>query len=313
MQHRFFSLRSSGRPNSHRPAFTLIELLVVIAIIALLAAILFPVFGRARENARRASCQSNLKQIGLGFEQYKDDYDTFYPGSFVNVDAVNSHNWPTMIQPYLKSEQVFVCPSASETKFTAEQEYFNAPTTKEYCGITTTEASVAIGNSYGGDGSSLPVIKVNRVSYARNLVDDTDTTSATSNTPSGWYYVGSANRYKANSPTGRMHGFVNPTSVSGSLNASVVADPAGTIHIVDFLAGSNAGGTPCAFGRTMVAIRGDRSLDYVRPDWGSVATDPFPKLSWRHFGGYNALYGDGHVKWKKWGTSRREEWSVQDG
>ncbi len=65
--------------NSKRFAFTLIELLVVIAIIAILAAILFPVFARARENARRSSCQSNLKQIGLGVMQYIQDYDEKYP------------------------------------------------------------------------------------------------------------------------------------------------------------------------------------------------------------------------------------------
>lgn len=65
---------------SSKKGFTLIELLVVIAIIAILAAILFPVFARARENARRASCQSNLKQIGLGILQYAQDYDERYPG-----------------------------------------------------------------------------------------------------------------------------------------------------------------------------------------------------------------------------------------
>ena len=75
---------------SRKRAFTLIELLVVIAIIAILAAILFPVFARARENARRASCLSNLKQIGLGVMQYNQDYDGHYPPNFPR-DTSNSN------------------------------------------------------------------------------------------------------------------------------------------------------------------------------------------------------------------------------
>src|SRR4028119_1405257 len=67
---------------SANQAFTLIELLVVIAIIAILAAILFPVFGRARENARRSTCQSNLKQMGLGISQYIADYDGWMPPTY---------------------------------------------------------------------------------------------------------------------------------------------------------------------------------------------------------------------------------------
>lgn len=93
--------------------FTLIELLVVIAIIAILAAILFPVFARARENARRASCQSNLKQIGLGIMQYTQDYDEFYPLQSHQSSSVVSRFWPVLIQPYVKSYQLFDCPSAS--------------------------------------------------------------------------------------------------------------------------------------------------------------------------------------------------------
>ncbi len=107
------------RPRNQR-GFTLIELLVVIAIIALLAAILFPVFGRARENARRSSCQSNLKQLGLGFLQYTQDYDerlplggATTPGNQGNAD--NPYGWGMQVFPYVKSTQVYRCPSDPTT------------------------------------------------------------------------------------------------------------------------------------------------------------------------------------------------------
>lgn len=92
--------------------FTLIELLVVIAIIAILAAILFPFFARARENARRSSCQSNLKQMTLGVLQYVQDYDERFPGFGGVSPCVNfPMSWAMATQPYIKSEQVFKCPS----------------------------------------------------------------------------------------------------------------------------------------------------------------------------------------------------------
>ena len=132
--------------NSHI-GFTLIELLVVIAIIAILAAILFPVFARARENARRASCMSNLKQIGLGMMMYVQDYDEQYPVGIVgdlDVDAStplsgsayctgmpcddftvsDGHattgklmSWMDLLQPYTKSVQIFVCPSQQYSQY----------------------------------------------------------------------------------------------------------------------------------------------------------------------------------------------------
>jgi len=92
-------------------AFTLIELLVVIAIISLLAAILFPVFGRARENSRRASCQSNLKQITLGVKQYTQDYDEKFPLSANVTETAYDSAWASTIQPYIKSLQVYQCPT----------------------------------------------------------------------------------------------------------------------------------------------------------------------------------------------------------
>lgn len=99
--------------NSKGQAFTLIELLVVIAIIAILAAILFPVFARARENARRSSCQSNVKQIMLGVMQYTQDYDEKYPFIYINQTTAPASftPWFAVVQPYLKSAQILKCPS----------------------------------------------------------------------------------------------------------------------------------------------------------------------------------------------------------
>ena len=106
---RSFAKRSS--------AFTLIELLVVIAIIAILAAILFPVFQKVRENARRASCQSNEKQMGLAFIQYSQDYDEINCGAWRLVPPPNPNGdrvqFEEMIYPYTKSWQVYRCPDVT--------------------------------------------------------------------------------------------------------------------------------------------------------------------------------------------------------
>lgn len=107
-------------------AFTLIELLVVIAIIAILAAILFPVFGRARENARRSSCQSNLRQMGMATIQYTQDYDETFPYYALGMPtdsntpggvwSTNVWIWPQMLFPYHKSIKIFFCPSSTFPK-----------------------------------------------------------------------------------------------------------------------------------------------------------------------------------------------------
>jgi prepilin-type N-terminal cleavage/methylation domain-containing protein/prepilin-type processing-associated H-X9-DG protein len=108
--------RHSAPSATGRKAFTLIELLVVIAIIALLAAILFPVFARARENARKSSCLNNLKQIGVGISQYVQDYDeTFMESRPSGVAASGTVAWHVVVMPYIKSTQIFKCPSNTIT------------------------------------------------------------------------------------------------------------------------------------------------------------------------------------------------------
>lgn len=97
-----------------RVGFTLIELLIVIAIIALLAMILFPVFARAREGARRASCSSDLRQIALGMQQYVKDCDDRYPNVIQTInDGTRWYGlgWAQMLSPYVKNTQIFQCPS----------------------------------------------------------------------------------------------------------------------------------------------------------------------------------------------------------
>src|SRR3954462_12041414 len=96
-----------------RRGFTLIELLVVIAIIAILAAILFPVFAQARAAARKASCLSNLRQLNAGATMYAQDYDEHLLSFWLNYqpDQGLGNLWINMIQPYAKNKGITLCPS----------------------------------------------------------------------------------------------------------------------------------------------------------------------------------------------------------
>ena len=148
-------------------AFTLIELLVVIAIIAILAAILFPVFARARENARRASCQSNMKQISLGMLQYTQDYDE----KTTLTDYNNNYSWRDAIYPYVKSEQIFMCPSDSGTNVYR----YKAPGS---AGTVANNGSYAYNHLYYGTaGISPPGINIAAMDSAATTVWVGDSTN----------------------------------------------------------------------------------------------------------------------------------------
>ncbi len=98
-----------------KSGFTLIELLVVIAIIAILAAILFPVFAKAREKARQTNCMNNLKSLGTAIMMYSQDYDELYPFAYLDTTYLaggTATNWYGNLQPYIKNTQIYLCPSA---------------------------------------------------------------------------------------------------------------------------------------------------------------------------------------------------------
>ncbi len=131
-------MRSASQPSFDRRGFTLIELLVVIAIIAILAAILFPVFAQAREKARQTSCLSNLKQIGLALIMYSQDYDEAFPsviaqqsqdgGCAPNLEwYALGGGWTTLANPYIKNGQIFRCPSS-------ESPYWVSGNPEGWCG-----------------------------------------------------------------------------------------------------------------------------------------------------------------------------------
>lgn len=129
-----------------RGGFTLIELLVVIAIIAILAAILFPVFAQAREKARQTSCLSNEKQIGLALIQYTQDYDETYPFNVHSQDWQNG--WVSKALPYMKDLRVFMCPSDSDAGVPAPEDH-----TAKWAGVMM---SVAANGLYGSNWCCSP-------------------------------------------------------------------------------------------------------------------------------------------------------------
>jgi prepilin-type N-terminal cleavage/methylation domain-containing protein/prepilin-type processing-associated H-X9-DG protein len=169
--------------------FTLIELLVVVAIIGVLAAILFPVFARARENARRAGCMSNMKQLGLAILQYSQDYDekmvpgfeTSNPAGYATDFNGNPNAfWYMILQPYIKNTQILHCPSATgdsrSVSYAAFLVGYGSPST-----IFPTVSNLG----FGGTVSVVSLAQAARPAESIVLLEDSkcdkQTTCATSN------------------------------------------------------------------------------------------------------------------------------------
>lgn len=127
-----------------RRAFTLIELLVVISIISILAAILFPVFARAREQARKAACQSNLKQLGIAVAMYIQDHDEKYPYA-----RMSGKGWYENYEPYAKSGDIWTCPTAGKLVTSTGAKHRSGGYGVNFCGMTTPVAPDYRGTGFG--------------------------------------------------------------------------------------------------------------------------------------------------------------------
>jgi len=260
---------------SIKRGFTLIELLVVIAIIAILAAILFPVFAKARDKARQASCESNLKQVGLAMLQYVQDFDERFPTSWAKGFPGDATYFT---QPYMKNLGILQCPSHTVSVQAADGA----------CGSGETGTSSSYGRWYLLPGQrDNPTGQANMLSYGFNAgvgwIDGNGLWDVQPNTVNPGATI-----------TTNVLGVNIPITVRGNLfvgkNLSQLAAPASMFMEADTLepptstmwldalrpAGTYPGytDTPCE-----VFLRGHAPI---------------------HNGGYDYLYADGHVKWQTW-------------
>ncbi len=264
-----------------RRAFTLIELLVVIAIIAILAAILFPVFAKAREKARGAACLSNCKQVGQSAQMYGSDYDGQWAPPFrYDTNAGGARErlrwWQDCLQPYTKSYEVFACPTAKY------------------------EISTFL-------RTGLPVPSF--TSYTVNTIEQWEGGNGQPGTPMWQTTVGGVL-----GPC-RHHGYRIPTNCGGvvqpgnnwkSPSESQVEDPAGTIWMTDGAKNANN-----RFGE--MEVWRENHVDYRNVGCPANTDSPVaPRcISNRHTEGFSAVFGDGHVKWMRTGTTKPCMWSIQ--
>jgi prepilin-type N-terminal cleavage/methylation domain-containing protein/prepilin-type processing-associated H-X9-DG protein len=298
------------RTGARRSAFTLIELLVVIAIIAILAAILFPVFAQAREKARQASCLSNEKQIGLGFMQYVQDWDETYPTAYqyknnnwaagTNGGSAGGYtHWSLYIWPYVKNEQVFRCPSDKTPEGGLKPD--NAPCVPWTDGsLPNCESQVpllsytvngAVIARFRGPADGPRVVAQASVDETANTImvaEFTDHENCISETSQG--QQNNELRNKSHRPanaymktaTGGQWASQDPAEMDDPLYAITLAEAEGA---AGWGGPADNGSVTLAGGCRRTLTSGGYHIKWVEPA--------------RHGGGSNYVFADGHAKWHK--------------
>ncbi len=268
-------------------AFTLIELLVVIAIIAILAAILFPVFAQAKEAAKKSACLSQAKQTGISSALYTGDYDNMMVPFCYGIEGPNVSSprgwgdgyglmyWQQTLQPYMKSYELLVCPSKDYTIA-----YYGAwidgkgpdPGSTE----TTPKGMLRVSWSWNAIG-------VDQWPYAPKV-------DASFNTAGQTGYVAAPYSYWYASP----------------VSESAVARPADAIWLTE-------GIWPDA-GDDSLTDYGWKLMRPTNPYTTSSSGMRFKghRVRGRHTDGFNAIFGDTHAKYQRWGSTKPSMWAIQD-
>jgi prepilin-type N-terminal cleavage/methylation domain-containing protein/prepilin-type processing-associated H-X9-DG protein len=269
-----------------RSGFTLIELLVVIAIIAILAAILFPVFAQAREKARAASCLSNTKQIGLAMRMYAQDYDEINVGSYSYPNTWRQCPqliWADLLQPYIKNLQLFACPSAANRTYVDDRGRAGCAVIESLYGAP----------ALGTTARPWPLGYMYNEGYNDNPEWCSDSTGLTCyhGMLAGSTYIPA----------------IDDTVLDYGAADAAVEDPAGTIAFAD---GSPSCGLVSSPSSTAAIFRYPRDTDVTTTTRGGdytgsgcyVGGEKWGRVSKRHTGGFNNAFADGHSKFLRKST-----------